>query len=79
MSIISAWIIKRPRIRRYCGHYRCQKPLPIGKPQVRIYGNAFYGDPCYAEYLCIDCARTINDKKVQSALSQPTAETPDAP
>ena len=68
MPTISAWIVKKPRKIRFCEGYRHFVMMPAGKPQVRIYGNAFQGDPCFEMFICLDCALRSDDKKITAAI-----------
>lgn len=71
MPTISARIIKKPRIQRFCSYYRCQKILERGTPLMRIYGNACVNDSCYTMYICLDCAGVNQeDEKIKNALKK---------
>lgn len=35
---------------------------------MRLYGNAFDGDPLYAMYICLKCASESKDPKIIAAL-----------
>ncbi len=69
MGIISAWIVKSPRIHRQCAGHMCFKSLPPGKSLLRIYGNAFGDDPCFSMYVCLECAGNSSDEKIQKPLN----------
>ena len=68
MPTISAEIIKKPRIERFCGNYPCQKILPLRIPVMRIYGSAELYDPPYVLYICMKCASKSDDLKIVNAL-----------
>jgi len=74
MPTISVWIVKKPRIRRLCDHYRCNNVLRPGDPVARLYGSACNGDPCYSSYLCLECAKGSEDPKIIEALNKAGAE-----
>lgn len=64
MPVISAVIIKKPRVRRRCEN--CPRIIEIGEPTLRMYGMARFGDRPYTIYLHPVCAHTT-DKKVVEA------------
>lgn len=68
MPTISARVIKKPRKIRFCNGYRHR--VLISGPQMRIYGNAFVGDPLYVMYTCLECARESDDTKIMEALER---------
>lgn len=68
MPVISAKIIKKPRIIRFCSGFRHHFGIPIIGPQVRLYGNAFTSDPPYVLYECLECAQKDPDAKVRKVL-----------
>ena len=68
MGVISAKIIKKPRLARSCNNYGCQKVLSPRMPIVRLYGSACEGDPPYTLYLCVKCAAKQSDPKIIKAM-----------
>ena len=64
MGVISAKVIKKPRLRRICES--CAEMMPAGEPQVRLYGCGMCGDPPYAVYTCVKCARDSGDKALRA-------------
>ena len=70
MPTISAWVIKNPRTYRPCEGFRCIRFMPPGKPQVRLYGNASQGDPCFEMFICLKCAELSEDEKIKRALTK---------
>ena len=67
MPTISAKVIAKPRKIRFCEGYR-HHALMRG-PHVRVYGNAFTGDPPYVMYICLKCAAESDDAKILCAVS----------
>lgn len=68
MPVIAAKIIKKPRKIRFCEGY--QHSVLMSGPQMRLYGNAFTGDPPYALYICLKCASESDDPKVIARLAE---------
>jgi len=40
----------------------------MSNPHIRLYGNAFTGDPLYVMYICLKCASESEDPKIIAAL-----------
>ena len=70
MPTISAWVVEKPRIYRNCEGYRCGRLMPPRKLQVRLYGNASQGDPCFEMFICLKCAELSEDEKIKRALTK---------
>lgn len=68
MPTISVKIIENPRKTRFCEGYRHY--VLMSKPHVRLFGSAFYGDKPHVMYICIECARLSDDKKVMSVVEK---------
>lgn len=70
MPVISAKVIKKSRKVRFCGQYRHEGKtlIPEGESHIRLYGNAFTGDPPYVMYICLKCASESEDPKIIAAL-----------
>ena len=68
MPTISVKIIANPRKIRFCEGY--QHYVLMFKSHVRIFGSAFCGDKPYVMYICMECARLSDDKKIIAALEK---------
>lgn len=66
VPLISAKVIKKPRKVRFCEGYR--HGILMSEPHIRLYGNAFIGDPLYVMYICLKCASESEDPKIIAAL-----------
>jgi hypothetical protein len=51
--LINATLVKKPRKKRHCA--LCNKAMPPGEPQMRLYGSAHRGDKPYRIYVCPPC------------------------
>ena len=73
MPIISAKVIKNPRMKRYCD--RCDSVLIRSNPCLRLYGNAKIGDPLMVLYICLECASKAADPKIIKAIEDYQSST----
>lgn len=71
-GIISIALINRPRKLRLCED--CSH-LIEKEPAIRLYGCAHSGDPLWAMYLHLGCARASRDPKM---LASPVINPPQA-